>query len=185
MLSVKFGELACLYSSGFLYKHPQEFGYVIHYCLLLVLHTGISWRRLDGKMNSEQRERSITDFKNPQKDIQVFLISIKAGGVGITLTDATQVFLLDPWWNPAIEDQAIDRVHRLGQTKKVTVYRFNAKTDRVDDPAPTGNEKEHHYKSIEWKVRNIVHQFKRELQQELVEGRREKAEESLYDQLIY
>jgi len=54
----------------------------------------------------------------------VFLISLKAGGAGLNLTEADYVFVLDPWWNPAVEAQAIDRSHRLGQTKPVMVYRL-------------------------------------------------------------
>ena len=65
----------------------------------------------------------MTDFQtNPNK--KVFLISIKAGGVGLNLTAADYIFVLDPWWNPATENQAIARAHRIGQDKKVFVYRF-------------------------------------------------------------
>jgi SNF2 family DNA or RNA helicase len=56
----------------------------------------------------------------------VFLISLKAGGSGLTLTEADYVFVLDPWWNPATEAQAVDRTHRIGQDKTVTVYRLVA-----------------------------------------------------------
>ena len=56
----------------------------------------------------------------------VFLISLKAGGFGLTLTEADYVFLMDPWWNPAAEHQAIDRAHRIGQTDHVIVYRYVA-----------------------------------------------------------
>ena len=54
----------------------------------------------------------------------MFLISLKAGGFGLTLTEADYVFVLDPWWNPAAENQAIDRTHRIGQTRSVNVYRM-------------------------------------------------------------
>jgi len=57
----------------------------------------------------------------------VFLISLKAGGFGLNLTEADYVFMLDPWWNPASESQAIDRTHRIGQTKNVMVYRMVAR----------------------------------------------------------
>jgi SNF2 family DNA or RNA helicase len=57
-------------------------------------------------------------------EVTVFLISLKAGGVGLNLFAADYVFILDPWWNPAAEAQAIDRAHRLGQTKKVIAYRL-------------------------------------------------------------
>ena len=61
-----------------------------------------------------------------------FLISIKAGGVGLNLTSADYVFIIDPWWNPAVEEQAINRTHRIGQDKKVMVYRFIS-TDTVEE----------------------------------------------------
>jgi SNF2 family DNA or RNA helicase len=57
----------------------------------------------------------------------VFLISLKAGGVGLNLTEASYCFLVDPWWNPAVEAQAIDRIHRIGQSKKVFAYRLITK----------------------------------------------------------
>ena len=59
-----------------------------------------------------------------QKDVQAFLISLKAGGVGLNLTQADYVFIIDPWWNPAAESQAIARAHRIGQDKQVIAYRF-------------------------------------------------------------
>ena len=65
-------------------------------------------------------------------DAPVFLISLKAGGFGLTLTEADYVFLLDPWWNPAAEAQAIDRTHRIGQTRPVTVYRLVA-ADTIEE----------------------------------------------------
>jgi SNF2 family DNA or RNA helicase len=60
-------------------------------------------------------------------DVPVFLISLKAGGFGLNLTEADYCFLLDPWWNPATEAQAVDRTHRIGQTRNVVVYRLIAK----------------------------------------------------------
>jgi SNF2 family DNA or RNA helicase len=79
--------------------------------------------RLDGTMTQAQREVSIQNFKTNPK-VSVFLISMKAGGLGLNLTEANHVFILDPWWSPSIEAQAIDRVHRIGQTRPVTVTRF-------------------------------------------------------------
>ena len=76
---------------------------------------------LTGK--TQNRQQVIEEFQN-NTDISVFLISLKAGGVGLNLTAADYVFLLDPWWNPASENQAINRAHRIGQDKKVFVYRF-------------------------------------------------------------
>ena len=84
---------------------------------------GLKFVRLDGSMNHQQRERAINIFKE-DPETRIFLISMKAGGLGLNLTVASNVYLLDPWWNPATEDQAIDRVHRLGQTRPVTVSRF-------------------------------------------------------------
>ena len=62
----------------------------------------------------------------------MFLISLKAGGFGLTLTEADYVFVLDPWWNPAAENQAVDRTHRIGQTRPVNVYRLVA-TDTIEE----------------------------------------------------
>jgi SNF2 family DNA or RNA helicase len=83
----------------------------------------IEYCYLDGQ--TKKRGQVVADFKT--KDYPVFLISLKAGGVGLNLVEADYVFLLDPWWNPAVEAQAIDRVHRLGQKRAVNAYRFIAK----------------------------------------------------------
>ncbi len=72
---------------------------------------------------TKDREKEIKKFQE-NDNINIFLISLKAGGVGLNLTKADYVFILDPWWNPAAESQAIGRAHRIGQTKKVFVYRF-------------------------------------------------------------
>ncbi|HSV38296.1 MAG TPA: DEAD/DEAH box helicase, partial [Nocardioidaceae bacterium] len=83
---------------------------------------GIESRYLDGR--TRRRGDVIDDFK--QGSGSVFLISLKAGGVGLTLTEADYVFVLDPWWNPAVEAQAVDRAHRIGQKRPVMVYRLVA-----------------------------------------------------------
>lgn len=82
---------------------------------------GMKYAYLDG--STKDRKKEVNDFQN-NKDIQIFLISLKAGGLGLNLTAADYVFILDPWWNPAIEAQAIDRAHRIGQENKVFVYKF-------------------------------------------------------------
>ncbi len=82
---------------------------------------GIKYAYLVG--STQKREEVIKDFQNDE-DCKIFLISIKAGGVGLNLTQADYVFILDPWWNPAVENQAVSRAHRIGQTNNVTVYRF-------------------------------------------------------------
>uniref|UniRef100_A0A7S4NGY3 Uncharacterized protein n=1 Tax=Paramoeba aestuarina TaxID=180227 RepID=A0A7S4NGY3_9EUKA len=86
-------------------------------------HQNIRYSRLDGSMTSVARDRSQGQFTNDPKT-NVFLISLKAGGQGLNLVCASRVFLLDPWWNPATEAQAIDRVHRMGQKRPVFVTRF-------------------------------------------------------------
>lgn len=83
---------------------------------------GIPYSYLDGSMNGRQRTEAIQQFSNGTT--KVFLISLKAGGFGLNLTEADYVFVCDPWWNPAAETQAIDRAHRIGQTRPVTVYRL-------------------------------------------------------------
>lgn len=92
-------------------------------CEIPLKRAGIKFVRLDGSMAHYQREKAVSTFNN-DPSVTVFLISMKAGGLGLNLVSASHVFLLDPWWNPATEDQAIDRVHRLGQTKPVHVTRF-------------------------------------------------------------
>jgi len=72
---------------------------------------------------TRDRQKQVDRFQN-DKDVKVFLLSLKAGGVGINLTSADYVILFDPWWNPAVERQAIDRAYRMGQTRKVMAYRF-------------------------------------------------------------
>lgn len=83
---------------------------------------GVSVVQLDG--STRNREEVVERFRSGVS--QVFLISLKAGGSGLTLTEADYVYIMDPWWNPAAEEQAIDRAHRIGQTKKVNVYRLVA-----------------------------------------------------------
>jgi len=86
---------------------------------------GVSYQYLDGGTPSEERTRRIDAFQGGQSDL--FLISLKAGGTGLNLTAADYVIHLDPWWNPAVEDQATDRAHRIGQTRPVTVIRLIAR----------------------------------------------------------
>ncbi|MCL2000631.1 MAG: DEAD/DEAH box helicase [Planctomycetes bacterium] len=85
---------------------------------------GLSYQYLDGSTPAKGRKRAVDAFQGGVGD--VFLISLKAGGLGLNLTAADYVIHMDPWWNPAVEDQASDRVHRIGQEKPVTVYRLVA-----------------------------------------------------------
>lgn len=85
---------------------------------------GVAYEYLDGR--TRNRQERVENFQN-NPDCRLFLISLKAGGLGLNLTAAEYVFLLDPWWNPAVEAQAIDRAHRIGQDKAVFAYRIIAR----------------------------------------------------------
>ena len=87
---------------------------------------GISYNLLTGKTQVKDREKQVDDFEN-NEDSLLFFISLKAGGTGLNLTKASYVIILDPWWNPFAELQAIGRAHRIGQTQKVNVVRFISK----------------------------------------------------------
>ncbi len=91
---------------------------------------GVSYQYLDGATPANKRQEAIDAFQRGEGDL--FLISLKAGGTGLNLTAADYVIHLDPWWNPAVEDQATDRAHRIGQQRAVTVYRLVAK-DTIEE----------------------------------------------------
>ena len=84
---------------------------------------GIKFVRFDGAMSMKDRDDAINQFqrKSPSR---VFLMSLKAGSLGLNLTAASEVIMIDPWYNPAVEQQAIDRVYRIGQTQEVNIYRL-------------------------------------------------------------
>ena len=109
----------------------------------------VSYQYLDGKTPAKERKKRVTAFQSGEGD--VFLISLKAGGVGLNLTAADYVIHMDPWWNPAVEDQASDRAHRIGQKRPVTVYRMITKN------------------TIEEKI-VALHQGKRDLADNLLAG---------------
>ena len=104
---------------------------------------------LDGGTPASEREKRVAAFQAGQGDL--FLISLRAGGTGLNLTAADYVIHLDPWWNPAVEDQASDRAHRIGQQRPVTVYRLIVRD------------------SIEEKILDL-HRSKRDLASDLLEG---------------
>ena len=79
------------------------------------------YSRIDGSQNIKKRQRQVDNFQ--AGECPVFLISLKAGGFGLNLTAASYIFVMDPWWNPAVESQAVDRAHRIGQKNVLTVYR--------------------------------------------------------------
>ena len=119
---------------------------------------GIKYQYLDGSSPMAEREQSVKDFQGGKGDL--FLISLKAGGLGLNLTAADYVIHLDPWWNPAIEDQASDRAHRFGQTRPVTIYRLVAEN------------------TIEEKIIQL-HNTKRDLAESLLEGSDQSAKLSI------
>ena len=92
---------------------------------------GIAYEYFDGSTNIADRQKAIDNFQN-NDNCRVFLISLKAGGVGLNLTAADYVYIVDPWWNPAVEQQAIDRTHRIGQTKNIFAYRMIC-IDTIED----------------------------------------------------
>ncbi|RYY59710.1 MAG: DEAD/DEAH box helicase [Chitinophagaceae bacterium] len=92
---------------------------------------GVKYEYFDGSTSAPDREKAIQSFQNDD-GVRVFLISLKAGGVGLNLTAADYVYIVDPWWNPAVEQQAIDRTHRIGQTKNIFAYRMICK-DTIED----------------------------------------------------
>ncbi|NVM77000.1 hypothetical protein FHW83_002801 [Duganella sp. SG902] len=110
---------------------------------------GVSYQYLDGSTSMADRKKRVDAFQAGEGD--VFLISLKAGGVGINLTAADYVIHMDPWWNPAVEDQASDRAHRMGQLRPVTIYRLVARH------------------TIEEGIVDL-HQHKRDLADSLLEG---------------
>ena len=93
---------------------------------------GISFYQLDGSTPPKKRAAMVANFQEPDNTTNVFLISLMAGNTGLTLTAADYVFLFDPWWNNAVQQQAIDRTHRIGQTKNVFAYKMICK-DTIEE----------------------------------------------------
>ena len=96
-----------------------------------LIENNIQFEYFDGSTPAHERQKAIENFQN-NDECRVFLISLKAGGVGLNLTAADYVYIVDPWWNPAVEQQAIDRTHRIGQTKNIFAYRMICK-DTIED----------------------------------------------------
>jgi len=99
-----------------------EIGEALQKYLKLTMHYNTHY--LHGGTSRPKREQMIAEFQDPETDPTAFILSLKAGGVGITLTKANHVFHFDRWWNPAVEDQATDRAFRIGQEKNVFVHKF-------------------------------------------------------------
>ncbi|HXB92254.1 MAG TPA: DEAD/DEAH box helicase, partial [Puia sp.] len=110
----------------------SQFTSMLHLIREALDERGIEYLYLDGGVPAAARKRSVEEWQDEGSAARVFLISLKAGGVGLTLTAADYVYLVDPWWNPAVEQQAIDRTHRIGQVKKVFAYRMICK-DSVEE----------------------------------------------------
>ncbi len=96
-----------------------------------LVELNVKFEYFDGSTSAIDREKAIQSFQK-NDEVRVFLISLKAGGVGLNLTAADYVYIVDPWWNPAVEQQAIDRTHRIGQTKNIFAYRMICK-DTIED----------------------------------------------------
>ncbi|KAL8105314.1 ATP-dependent helicase rhp16-like [Apium graveolens] len=107
-------------AKGIVFSQFTSFLDLIHYSLQ---KSGVQCVQLDGSMTMKARDAAITRFTE-DPDCRLFLMSLKAGGVALNLTVASHVFLMDPWWNPAVEQQAQDRIHRIGQFKPIRVVRF-------------------------------------------------------------
>jgi SNF2 family DNA or RNA helicase len=110
---------------------------------------GVTYQYLDGSTPARRRAEAVKAFQGGEGEL--FLISLKAGGTGLNLTGADYVIHMDPWWNPAVEDQASDRAHRIGQTRPVTVYRLILKG------------------TVEQKIL-ALHEHKRQLAEDMLSG---------------
>jgi SNF2 family DNA or RNA helicase len=102
----------------------SQFKEMLHLIAARLQENNISFFHFDGDTKLEERRDLVAKFQEEQDTTNVFLMSLKTGNAGITLTAADYVFLVDPWWNAAIEQQAIDRTHRIGQTKNVFAYKM-------------------------------------------------------------
>jgi superfamily II DNA or RNA helicase len=110
----------------------SQFASLLHLVAKELTARGILFYHFDGQTDARQRSERINRFQSEQDGVNVFLISLMAGNAGITLTAASYVFLLDPWWNKAVEDQAINRTHRIGQTQNVFAYKMICK-DTIEE----------------------------------------------------
>jgi SNF2 family DNA or RNA helicase len=110
----------------------SQFAKMLHLLADTFTKKNISYYLLDGSTPARQRAAMVADFQQEENTTQVFLISLMAGNTGLTLTAADYVFLFDPWWNNAVQQQAIDRTHRIGQTKNVFAYKMICK-DTIEE----------------------------------------------------
>ncbi len=108
----------------------SQFTGMLHLIRQVLTELDISFHYLDGATKAEERIRLVHAFNAGDKN--VFLISLKAGGTGLNLTGADMVIHYDPWWNPAVEEQATDRAYRIGQNNSVQVYKLITK-DTIEE----------------------------------------------------
>lgn len=130
MQSCKFNQLRDIVEEILLENHKIVIFSQFVKCLSIIRtyfqEKNLSYSYIDGSLNALRRKDEIKKIQE-QVEHKIFLLSLKAGGVGINLTAADYVILFDPWWNPAVESQAVDRLHRIGQTRKVIAYKMIVK----------------------------------------------------------
>ena len=110
----------------------SQFSSMLHLLADTLTKKGIAFYLLEGSSSPKQRAAMVENFQQADNSTNIFLISLMAGNTGLTLTAADYVFLFDPWWNNAVQQQAIDRTHRIGQTKKVFAYKMICK-DTIEE----------------------------------------------------
>ena len=119
--------------AALIFTQYREMGHILERLLSDRLQTSLFF--LHGGTPAKRREQMIQQFQSPDNPTRLFLLSLRAGGFGLNLTRANHVFHFDRWWNPAVEDQATDRAHRIGQTRRVQVHKFvciGTIEDRID-----------------------------------------------------
>lgn len=110
----------------------SQFSAMLHLLAAECKNKGLAFYHFDGQTPPAKRTEMVNAFQETDNKVNLFLISLKAGNTGLTLTSADYVFLFDPWWNTAVESQAIDRTHRIGQTKNVFAYKMICK-DTIEE----------------------------------------------------
>jgi len=108
--------------AALVFTQYRQMGHILEEMIAKRLKTPVQF--LHGGTPAKDRDAMIERFNAPKSDIRIFLLSLRAGGLGLNLTAANHVFHFDRWWNPAVESQATDRAHRIGQTRKVQVHKF-------------------------------------------------------------
>jgi len=115
-------ELAQRQEKALVFTQFREMGHLLEQLIAKRLNTTVQF--LHGGTPAKDRDAMIERFQAPNSEVKVFILSLRAGGLGLNLTAANHVFHYDRWWNPAVESQATDRAHRVGQTRKVQVHKF-------------------------------------------------------------